>query len=174
MPRELGPLIFIHDRDRDSSRDRSRTCNDPTCCRSFLSRFCGEKLNTKAEGGGGVARLPQPSACTCNAVCISQRRKQYREREFVLGNDFSSLAASFIQAGVPRGALGQRRGRDNQITSPPLCPTPLAHIPPHTGRDTRVLAACNACSNIVVSQCASPVHLPCTRREPRTTRNAHL
>lgn len=26
LPRELGPLIFIHDRGRDSSHDRSRTC----------------------------------------------------------------------------------------------------------------------------------------------------
>lgn len=76
---------------------------------------------------------------------------------------------------------GQRRGRDNQITSP-LCPTPLAYIPPHTGRDTRVLAACNACSNIVVSQCASPVcicHALAERlrekeRESRVPRVMHI
>lgn len=67
----------------------------------------------------------------------------------------------------------QRRGRDNQITSP-LCPTPLAHIPPHTGRDTRVLAACNACSNIVVSQCASPVCICHALAESRVPRVMHI
>lgn len=68
---------------------------------------------------------------------------------------------------------GQRRGRDNQITSP-FCPTPLAHIPPHTGRDTRVLAAYNACSNIVVSQCASPVCICHALAESRVPRVMHI
>lgn len=56
--RELGPLIFIHDR----GRDRFRTCNDPTMLPiTFLSHFCDEKLNTKAEG---VVCLPIQSSAT--------------------------------------------------------------------------------------------------------------
>lgn len=66
-----------------------------------------EKLNTKAEGVA-IARSPiRSSACICGTLLAFQIGAN-SERKFVLGNDSSSLVASFIPAGhgaARRGAV---------------------------------------------------------------------
>lgn len=61
--------------------------------RVFIS---DEKLNTKAEG---VARSPIYDLPRAFATPLAFHIGANSERKFVLGNDSSSLAASFIPAG---------------------------------------------------------------------------